>query len=192
MAGLVALSLGGSAAKVLSLLALVGVGAALAASGHARAGYPRWLTRPAVFLHAVGIAFWVGALVPLGAALASPGAPGVAALRRFSQIAPFAVLPLIAAGIALAVVQLRSIDALWTTAYGNVFLIKMALLVPLFTLAVLNRYRLTQPAVSGVCGSDRNPAPIHLLRTAPIPCDPRCCGELALHAAAARAGRSRR
>ena len=102
-----------------------------------------------MFLHAVGIAFWVGALMPLGAALASPGAPGVAALRRFSQIAPFAVLPLIAAGIALAVVQLRSIDALWTTAYGNVFLIKMALLVPLFILAVLNRYRLTQPAVSG-------------------------------------------
>jgi copper transport protein len=149
VAGLVALSLGGSAAKVLSLLALVGVGAALAASGHASAADPRWLTRPAVFLHGVGIAFWAGALIPLGAALASPGAPGGAALRRFSQIAPFAVLLLIAAGIALAVVQLRSIYALWTTAYGNVFLVKMMLLVPLFVLAVLNRYCLTQPAVGG-------------------------------------------
>jgi copper transport protein len=156
IAGLIALGLRGDAAKALSLLALVGTGAALAASGHAGAASPQWLTRPAVFLHAAGIAFWAGALMPLGLALAAPrgalAAPRGAAeamLNRFSRIAPFAVLPLMAAGIVLAIVQIRSVQALWTTAYGNVFLIKLALLILLFALAALNRFRLTRPAADG-------------------------------------------
>jgi copper transport protein len=147
--GLIALGLRGTAAKLLSLLALIGVGAALSASGHASAALPQWLTRPAVFLHAVGIAFWAGALMPLGVALTSPGPQATDVLRRFSRGIPFAVLPLIASGIALAVLQLQSIDALWTTAYGQVFLVKLAVLAPLFALAALNRFRLTQPAGRG-------------------------------------------
>ncbi|PDQ20472.1 copper resistance protein CopC, partial [Mesorhizobium sanjuanii] len=56
-------------ARLFALAGLVCVGAALAASGHASAAEPKWLTRPMVFLHGVGIAFWAGALAPLGLAV---------------------------------------------------------------------------------------------------------------------------
>lgn len=147
--GLGAFGLKGLVGKLLSLAALLLAGGALAASGHAGAAHPQALTRPAVFLHGVGIAFWAGALIPLGAAFASRASDAVAALRRFSVLAPFAVLPLVAAGLLLAVVQLGSLDALWTTAYGAVLLAKAALLIPLFALAAVNRVRLTAPAERG-------------------------------------------
>lgn len=149
LAGLASLELKGVPGKGLSALALVTVGAALAASGHASAAHPQWLARPAVFLHGVGIAFWAGSLVPLGAALASPGSHAAAVLRRFSRTIPFALLPLVVAGMLLAIIQLGSLDALWSTAYGQVFLLKLALLVPLFGLAAVNRFRLTGTAAHG-------------------------------------------
>ena len=54
---------------LLSLTALLGVGLALALSGHASNAAPQWLTRPSVFVHVVCVAFWVGALLPLIAAV---------------------------------------------------------------------------------------------------------------------------
>ncbi len=91
--GLLALASPRAVARWLSLGGLIGVGAALAASGHASDANPQWLTRPMVFLHGAGIAFWVGALVPLMLALkdGEPGAGGF--LRRFSK----AILPVVAA-----------------------------------------------------------------------------------------------
>ena len=47
------------------LAALVGIGFALAASGHAAAASPQWLTRPAVWIHVVAVAAWIGSLWPL-------------------------------------------------------------------------------------------------------------------------------
>lgn len=140
----------GAASKALACIALLAAGAALAASGHASAAQPQWLTRPAVFLHGVGIAFWAGSLAPLGAALASPSAGDAAAvLRRFSRAIPLAVLVLVIAGGALAAIQLRSVDALWTTDYGKLLLVKSTLLALLFLLAALNRFRLTEPVLRG-------------------------------------------
>lgn len=149
LAALAALSIRGPIGKSLAVIALIGVGLALAASGHASTAPPLGLTRPAVFLHAVGIAFWTGALVPLGVALSARDTSGAALLRRFSRIIPLAILPLIAAGLLLAIVQLQSIEALWTTAYGRVFLVKLALLVALFALAAVNRFHFTAPAERG-------------------------------------------
>jgi len=143
---LLSLSLPTRAARILAALSLVGVGVALAASGHASAASPQWLTRPAVFLHAVGIAFWAGALIPLAAALRDGGEDSSRALRRFSRAIPVAVAPLAVAGIALAAVQVETPSALWATAYGRVLLAKLVLLGLLFGLAALNRLRLTGPA----------------------------------------------
>ncbi|OWJ56310.1 copper resistance CopC/CopD family protein [Inquilinus limosus] len=148
--GLLALALRrGRASAAIALLAVAATGTALAASGHASAAAPQILTRPAVFLHAVGIAFWAGALLPLGLLLRAGGPGATAALRRFSALIPVAVLPLAAAGILLAVVQLGQVSALWTTDYGRVFLVKLALALALFGLAALNRWRLTAPAEAG-------------------------------------------
>jgi copper transport protein len=65
--GLVATATEGTNARWCSALGLGGVGVALAASGHAATAGPELLTRLAVFLHGVTVAFWLGALLPLAA-----------------------------------------------------------------------------------------------------------------------------
>ena len=135
--------------RLLSLLALAGVGAALAASGHASAAAPQWLTRPMVFLHGASVAFWTGALMPLGLALRRRGGDARPMLTRFSA----AILPVVGvlalAGIVLAVIQVEAPAALVETAYGRLLLAKLALLALLLGLAALNRWRLTRPAEAG-------------------------------------------
>jgi copper transport protein len=149
--GLGLLSLVGPRAIVrpLALAGLAGVGAALAASGHASAAEPQWLTRPMVFLHGVGIAFWAGALMPLGLALKGQSAEAAPFLRRFSRIIVPVVAVLAAAGIVLAVIQVQTPTALVDTAYGRLLLVKFGLLVFLFTLAAVNRWKLTASAEAG-------------------------------------------
>jgi copper transport protein len=127
------------AAKGLSLLGLLGIGLALALSGHATTAYPRLLTRPSVFLHGVCVALWIGALLPLIGAVRT-GDPS--ALARFSRAIPYPLVVLIITGIALTVVQLDRVDALWTTNYGLVLSCKLAAVAALLVLAVANRYAL--------------------------------------------------
>jgi copper transport protein len=134
--------------RVLALVALLCVGLGLAATGHAGAAEPQWLTRSAVFVHAVGIAAWTGALLPLFAALRGP-VPDVAALQRFSRWIPVALLPLIVVGAVLAVIQVGRPAALLETAYGQVLLAKLVLLAGVFALAVYNRLLLTRPVLAG-------------------------------------------
>lgn len=142
-------------AAALAVTALVAAGAALAASGHASAASPQLLMRPAVFLHVVCVILWAGTLLPLALIVRGDRPDGVAALRRFSRLIPFALLPLVASGVALAVVQLRHPGALWSTDYGRLFLAKSALLALLFALAAANRWRLTRPTMAGETAARR-------------------------------------
>ena len=152
---LVALRSCGSVARMASLGALAGVGIALASSGHAVTASPRWLMSGAVFLHGVSLAFWIGALLPLLDVLRRPGAEATAILLRFSRAIPVAVGALVASGVLLAVVQVAHVDALWTTAYGRVLSIKIALLLVLFALALWNRVALTPRVVNGTAQAHR-------------------------------------
>jgi len=137
------------AASVAAVAALVGTGTALALSGHASAASPQWLMRPAVFLHAVAIAAWIGALAPLVLALFRSEAGAPQALRRFSRDIPAFVALLIVTGCVLAIVQMGRASALADTDYGRVFAIKLCLLTFLFALAAHNRWQLTAPAQAG-------------------------------------------
>lgn len=134
-------------ARTLSALALIGAGVSVASSGHAATAEPQWLMRSTVFVHVICIAFWVGALAPLGAAMRR-GKDATAELVRFSRAIPWPVAALIASGVWLAVVQVRHLEALWTTAYGAVLSAKLAALVVLFAFAVHNR-RLTPRVLEG-------------------------------------------
>jgi copper transport protein len=126
-------------ARVLSLGALLGTAFALALSGHAGNAAPQVLTRPSVFVHVVCVAFWVGALLPLIAAVrAGEGAP----LERFSRAIPYPLAALVISGVILAVVQLDRIDALWTTSYGIVLSCKLAAVIALLALGAANRFLL--------------------------------------------------
>ena len=150
-AALISLGMRGSAARVLALLALAGTGLALAASGHASTAEPQALMRPAVFLHVVGIAAWTGALLPLSAAMLGPNR--AAAVDRFSRRILAIVAAILLSGLVLAVVQVQRFEALTTSEYGRVLLIKMAWVLALFALAALNRYCLTKKVTANEASS---------------------------------------
>jgi copper transport protein len=140
VAGLFALGFDNrSLTRAIALLAIAGIGLALVASGHASIAEPRLVTVPAVFLHGVCVAFWVGSLLPLTIAVR---AGDRVALERFSRLIPVPLLLLIASGIVLADFQLDRLDALWTTDYGRVLAAKIAIVIVLLALAALNRYAL--------------------------------------------------
>ena len=193
LAALVGLGAQPRARKALAALSLAALGVAFAATGHASAAAPQWLMRPAVFIHTTGVAVWAGALLPLAfLLLGRDDGHGAAALARFSRVIPYAVVPLVAAGIVLAVIQVGTPEALVNTAYGLVLLAKGALLVaPLCP-------RGGEPPVADAAGARRR----H--RRDPPPCrlgrrrgrarrrDPRRRRPVALHAAAPFARRGDR
>ena len=132
--------------NALALLTLLVIGLSLTLSGHASAADPQWLTRPAVFVHVVAVSFWIGSLLPLALLLLKGGADAERALARFSAIIPYALLPLVIAGIALAVVQLGAIGPSWLTPYAAILGAKLVMVLLLLALAAWNRWRLTPQA----------------------------------------------
>jgi len=149
---------------VLTSAAMLGVGLSLVSSGHAATAPPSWLARPSLFLHGVGVAYWVGALAPLVtmAWRRSDSLPRV--LKDFSAFAVPDVGGLVLTGLGLAVVQLESFGALIETGYGIILLVKLALVVLLLGLAALNRFYLTAMVVADY----RNTRP--LLRSVVFEC----------------------
>lgn len=133
--------------RALAAIALVGVGLSLAASGHAATAPPEVLTRPALFLHVVAVAFWLGALAPLAVMLRRSKQTALPVVHRFAGIAVPVVGILALAGLVLAIIQLESFAALVSTRYGVILSIKLVLVAALLGLAGLNRFRLT-PALA--------------------------------------------
>ncbi|MDI6024892.1 copper resistance protein CopC [Corticibacterium sp. UT-5YL-CI-8] len=133
--------------KALAASALLLAGLAFAFAGHAATAPPRWLTASAVFLHALAVLFWLGALAPLVTALRNGS--GDPALRRFSTFIPAVLTVLFVSGGVIAYIQLGAIAALWRTDYGLVMLAKLGLVAALLLLAAFNRFRLTEPTLSG-------------------------------------------
>jgi copper transport protein len=145
LAGLCTMAIGHRRlARGLALIGLVGIGLALSASGHASAASPEVLTRPAVFLHAIGIAIWTGSLLPLAGTITQDGSQGMAALRRFSHAIPFILAIIILSGVVLAVVQVEHVGALWSTDFGRVLVAKLAVLALVLVIAAWNRFALTR------------------------------------------------
>ena len=133
---------------VLTSAAMLAVGLSLVSSGHAATAPPFWLTRPSLFLHGVGVAYWVGALAPLMAMAWRRSASLPRALKDFSALAVPVVGVLVLTGLGLAVVQLESFGALIETGYGIVLLVKLTLVALLLGLAALNRFYLTAMVVA--------------------------------------------
>lgn len=135
------------AARVLTSAALAGAGLALAMSGHAATAPPQWLSRPLLFVHGVGVAYWVGALAPLAAMARRRSSDLLRALHAFSAGAVWIVALVALTGLTLAVVQLQDFRALLDTAYGTILLVKLALVILLLGFAALNRFVVT-PALA--------------------------------------------
>lgn len=147
LSALIALARSNHSERLFATLAWLGIGVALAASGHASAAEPQFLTRPAVFLHAIGMAGWAGALLPLAFSLRRPD--GAQALQRFSRCIPVLLLIILISGVVLAIVQVEKPQALLKTPYGLALSGKLVLVAALIGLGAFNRYRLTEAVVSG-------------------------------------------
>lgn len=134
-------------ARALAIVAFVGAGLSLAMTGHAATAPPEVLMRPAIFLHGLGVTFWIGALAPLVALVSKSPAAALPIVNRFSRIAMPVVAILALTGLTLAIVQLEKLSALIETRYGLILSIKLALVTLLLALAALNRFRLTPALV---------------------------------------------
>jgi copper transport protein len=134
-------------ARALSGLAMVGVGLSLAASGHAANAPPHWLSRPALLLHGIGVAYWIGALAPLITLARRPADGLVSVLHRFSSPAMPLLALLVLTGLPLSALQLQGLGSIQETCYGRILLVKLMLVAVLLALAWLNRFRLT-PALA--------------------------------------------
>jgi copper transport protein len=130
--------------RLLSFLALALVGFSLCLGGHAVTAEPTFLTVPAMFLHGVSLAFWLGSLLPLRHVLAKGGEEGRDELVLFSRIIPIPVAMLIVSGGILAIAQVDSIADLTSTDYGRVLMLKLMLVAVVFSTAAANRWLWTR------------------------------------------------
>jgi putative copper export protein len=119
-------------AAAAAVLALWGI----AASGHASSATPRAPSILNDWLHLLSGAVWLGGigLVVLvwAPALRGGGRPVRQAVARhvlpaFGRVALPAFLLVVATGVVSLITQLGHLDALWTTAYGRVLLVKIGL-----------------------------------------------------------------
>jgi copper resistance protein D len=103
-----------------------------------------WLPALVIVVHLLGVAFWLGALIPLLIVARGADMSRIAATaRRFGTVALFVVGGLLAAGAGLLCLLLRGVGELWTDDYGRLALTKVLLVSCLLALAALNHLRLT-------------------------------------------------
>ncbi len=137
----------GSTARVLTSLALAFVALGLAWTSHSRAWRPEALMQAAITLHLAAVVLWAGALLPL--LRASWCDDFATRLRLFSRLAAPVYALLLLSGVALAATQFLAPRAVFATAWGAALGVKLGLVVAISLLALINRYRLTEPALAG-------------------------------------------
>lgn len=123
----------------------LGLGTALisfALSGHIVPAGPGLVTTPVLYLHVAAAAFWAGSLAPLHWTVTRYGRAAAPAVRRFSHLAVWAVAALVASGLVIAALQVRSLGGLTGTTYGLTLLAKIGCVGGLLALAGVNRLRL--------------------------------------------------
>ena len=97
-------------------------------------------------LHLCAAGFWIGGLVPLTIFLArvrasfSVGETVVRVVRRFSTLSLCCVSVLVVSGISNSWLLVGSIHALFTTPYGRLLLVKLALFAILIGFGARNRF----------------------------------------------------
>jgi copper transport protein len=133
----------------LALVCAYGV-ATPALAGHASIQSPVWAFFPADVAHVLAASVWVGGIacivfaLPLATRAVAPErrtAMLVDVLARFSPLALAAVGVLAVTGVVQAYIDIRSVNALTHTTYGELVLLKTGLLGMLIGLGAINRER---------------------------------------------------
>lgn len=109
---------------------------------HASASHVAWLMLPAQWAHLTAFCAWIGGLSALLIGVRGLP-PGVAAraVRRFSFVAGFALAAVGVTGALRAIDEVGVLSRLWSTLFGGLVLVKVALFLGLAGLGAINRYR---------------------------------------------------
>ncbi len=126
--------------------------------GHAIAGTRAYLAVPADIVHIIAGSAWLGTLavilvVGIPAALKTPddSRPGARVARLINAFSPLALIcggSVVATGLGSSVIRLPRVDALWTSAYGVILLMKLIFVTFLFSAGAWNWRRL-KPRLTG-------------------------------------------
>jgi len=120
--------------------------------GHVRTHDPRAAVLAATLAHVAAAAAWFGGLLGLGFGLRAARDDASASgqlLGAFARMMSVVLLLLVAAGVGLAVLYLPSPGALVHTAYGDVLLVKLAVVATTLVLSAANHRRLVPAAEMG-------------------------------------------
>ncbi|MEM8794626.1 MAG: CopD family protein [Pseudomonadota bacterium] len=145
--------IGGAFIRTLPMVELAGVFLlvfSFSLTGHST-GEPRIFLTLLVTLHLLAIAYWVGALHPLLIAVSDPARLEEAAhlAERFGNQALFVVVGLLTIGMVYAATLLGDLSVLGSSPYGQVFLVKLALVSVLLVLAARNKTRIVPALKTG-------------------------------------------
>lgn len=139
--------------RVAGLLLSLAVALTTSLTGHAADWGDRSFAVLVDWIHAVTAAMWVGGLFGLTLAVFGDRAQWPIALlgqvaRRFSRLAGYCLLAVVATGAYNVWIQVPVLTALWTTAYGGALMAKLVLAAALASIGCANRY-VVLPALSG-------------------------------------------
>jgi len=109
---------------------------------HASASHVAWLMLPTQWAHLTAFCVWIGGLSALLVGVRGLP-PGVAAraVRRFSFVAGFALVAVGVTGALRAIDEVGTLSRLWSTLFGGLVLVKVALFLGLAGMGAINRYR---------------------------------------------------
>ncbi|MBK3544406.1 MULTISPECIES: copper resistance CopC/CopD family protein [unclassified Streptomyces] len=172
-----------------------GIAATWAMSEHASTGIQANIAMPVDVLHLLAVAAWLGGLASLLVALYRTPDIGSAAVRRFSAVAFGSVVVLAATGIYQSWRQVGSWSALTGTRYGQLLILKVALIAVLLAVAWFSRRwtgRLTDSAVASEDASEEEPESESEPESVSADPDPERAAQLARQRAALTATKKKR
>jgi copper transport protein len=143
----------GRAADILRGAAGLALLISIAVTGHEAAGRDVALALPAAVLHLASMSVWLGGLVLLGVTVLPALRAGTvtdAGLRRWSITAYSCVICLVVTGEYQASRQVSPVQALWSTRYGVLLLVKVALVAVMLGAAFLAERRIIGAVVTPV------------------------------------------
>ena len=119
-------------------------GASLLVTGHTRSAEPAWLVLTADAVHVAAGLTWVGGVLGLAVVLAggsdASARQATATASRFSAAAGWTVLALAVTGTVLGWRLVGGLPALVSTGYGQLLLIKVAVVLGVVAVAAWNRF----------------------------------------------------
>jgi copper transport protein len=134
----------------LLLLGAVTVAGSFLLTGHVRTHGPAALVVACGLAHVLAASGWFGGVVGLGVTLRTVrGEAAARLLTTFASLMTGVVTMLLAGGLGLALLYLPSAGALAGTAYGQVLLVKLAVVVGVLVLSAANHRRLVPLAARG-------------------------------------------